>query len=255
MKLISAILIDDELSCLEVLQSELGKSCPEVKVHALCQSAKEGLIAFNKIKPDLIFLDIDMPMIDGFEFLELLPPSHQADIIFVTAFNDFAIKAIRVSAADYLLKPINSSILKEALARIKAKNAANQITDFDFLLNQIKNLKGNGITKIALPTFNGISMVKISEINYCKADSNYTYVYKSDGSNILVTKSLSFIDDLLSDLLFFRCHKSYLINLNFVDQVLKVNNIVVLNNERVPISRRRKSELLQLLSSNENINN
>ena len=173
---LNAILIDDEKDCLQVLKLQLQQLCPEVNIQALCLSAKEGLYSVKEHQPDLIFLDIDMPYMNGFEFLELLPNAEQIDIVFVTAHNEYAIKAIKTSAVDFLLKPVNGTELRTTIDNIIRKRIHAPTNKYRFLLEQLEAIQHNELTKIALPTFDGLTMVKINEIIYCEADDNYAYV-------------------------------------------------------------------------------
>lgn len=244
-----AILIDDELVCLDVLKTELELSCPEVSVKALCSSAKEGLIAFNKLKPNLIFLDIDMPYIDGFEFIELLPSLDNVDIIFVTAHNDFAIKAIRSCAADYLLKPINGNQLSEAIERLKNNKISKLNPNYAFIIKQIQNIRDDNFSKVALTTSSGIEMVNLNEVIYCKAFDNYTYIYRKQKVKLFITKPISYIEEVFSDP-FFRCHRSYIINIKCITHFNKIEGTVLtINDDTIPVSRRRRRALLNILES------
>lgn len=247
---LKTILIDDEKDCLRVLELELEKFQSEIEVLALCSSGKEGLYAVKEFSPDVIFLDIDMPYMDGFEFLELLPNKELVDIVFVTAHNEYAIKAIKASAVDYLLKPIKSADLVCTIEAIVKKRRNTNTNRYTFLLNQLKSIQANQMTKIALPTFDGLTMIQISDIIYCEADDNYAYVQLMDSAKLLITKPLRFLQEILPEELFYRNHKSFLINLKRINQFVKADGgyLVMEGGSQIPISRSKKEILINLIN-------
>jgi len=170
--MITAVLIDDEENCLKMLEWELNNACPQVKILALCDSGKEGLKAIKNHQPDVIFLDIDMPYMNGFEMLELAPEVN-FDIIFTTAYDKYAVKAFKTSAIDYLLKPIDVDELTVAIQKIKVKDKAiSKQSNVNFLMQQLDDVRKNDIKNIALPTFEGLVFVEMEKIIYCQSDNS-----------------------------------------------------------------------------------
>ena len=173
--MIKAILIDDEVHCVDTLNILLSDYCPEVQVMEQCMSAKQGLAAAARHEPALIFLDIEMPVMNGFEFLEQFKEISFA-IIFTTSYDQYAIKAIRFSALDYLLKPIDPKELIVAVQKVQTQKHLPVAEQFQMLMNQIKNKEG-GFTRIAVPTSEGFELIPAEEIIYCEADDNYTHLF------------------------------------------------------------------------------
>ena len=247
--MISTIIIDDEQAACDVLKMELEKNCPKVNIVAICTGAKEGLLAIKKYNPDLVFLDIDMPWMTGLELIGLLPEDN-LDIIFVTAHDEYAIQAIKTSALDFLTKPVSGEELSNAVSNVlKTKEKRKIINRYDFLLKQIEALKNNNIQQIIIPTQDGISFVNINEIVYCKADFSYTSIYLVGGKRLFVSKSLKEVDELLQNKNFYRCHKSYIINLNMIERYSKAKgNMLIMNNKtEIPLSRSKKIEFIALM--------
>ncbi|MEE9350041.1 MAG: LytTR family DNA-binding domain-containing protein, partial [Flavobacteriaceae bacterium] len=200
-----------------------------------------------KNKPNVLFLDIQMPEMSGFELLEKVSDCFDA-VIFVTAFNEFAIKAFEVSAMDYMLKPIEAELLKKCIDKVYTSNAKDHIQEqFELLLSKLN--KNNSLDKIALPTIDGLEFVKPSNIIYCKSDSNYTFVFMKDKTKFLVSKTLKEIEYGLTNQNFFRIHNSYLINLNFIAKYYRGKSayVVMEDKTQIPVSRNRKSDFLDNL--------
>jgi two-component system LytT family response regulator len=202
-----------------------------------------------KDAPDLVFLDIEMPFENGFTLFEKIknPPFQ---VIFTTAYDQYAIKAIKYSALDYLLKPVDVVDLKNAVekCREKTKSAPNRSDDIEMLLSALK-LKSKS-AKIAVPTFEGLQMVNANEIVKCIADESYTHLTLTDGSKIVVCRILKEFEDLLSELNFLRVHNSSLINLTHVKKYIKGDGgyVIMSDDETVEVSRRKKNELLSRLT-------
>jgi len=248
--MISVVIIDDEQAACEVLQMELEKNCPDVKILQIANGAKEGLLAIKHHKPDLVFLDIDMPWMNGLELIELLPDDDM-DIIFVTAHDEYAIQAIKTSALDFLTKPVDGKILKKAVNNLYAKkDKREKINQYQFLVKQVEALKNNKIKQIILPTQEGISFVCIEDIIYCKADDTYTSVYLKNGKRLLASKMLKDIDELLLNQQFYRCHKSYLVNLKKIVSYSKTDGgfLMLGKDINIPLSRSKKNEFISLMN-------
>ena len=244
--MINAILIDDEVHCMESLSILLNKFCPEVKVLERCLSAKQGLEATRKLKPDLVFLDVEMPSMSGFEFLEQfneIPFS----VIFTTAYDKYAIKAIRFSALDYLLKPIDPKELVAAVHKVEAHNHPPTSEQFRMLLDKIQN-KENGLTKIAVPIVEGFELVKADDIITCEADNNYTYLHLKNKRKITACRTLKEVEEQLELFpSFIRVHHSYIVNLNEVTKYIRGDGgyLMMSDGSTVDVSRSRKTSLLK----------
>lgn len=245
MEKISTIIIDDEPSCTEALKLELELYCPQVEVIAVCNSAEKGLSAIAAHNPDLVFLDIEMPWMNGFELLENLEII-DFEIIFVTAYDQFALKAFNFSAVDYLLKPVKKEKLINAVKRIaERKSKLARADQISAMLNNIKFLN-NDFPSIAIPTGDGLEFIPVQEIVYCEAQSNYCIIYKSDGNKLMLSKPLKELEELLAGHHFFRIHQSYLINIHHLRKYNKgIGGTVVLSTgKELPVSKSRKTEFL-----------
>lgn len=243
-----AILIDDEIHCLDTLSMLLADHCPEVQVIDKCWTAKKGLEAIEREKPDMLFLDIEMPVMNGFELLEQIG---QVDfqIIFTTSYDQYAIKAIRFSALDYLLKPIDPKELISAVRRMASRKEPPGAEQFSILLNQIKEKK-TGFAKIAIPTTQGYELIYADQIIRCDADDNYTHIHTKDKRRITACRSLKDMEEQLSDFDFFiRVHHSHLVNLNEIERYVKGEGgyLVMSDGHTVDVSRSRKEMLMKRL--------
>lgn len=246
--MLRAILIDDEPECLNSLTFDLEQHCPEVQILAQCPGGKEGIKAIHQYKPDLVFLDIDMPFINGFDLIEMVPNIDFA-IIFTTAYDKYALQAFRISAVDYLLKPIDPDALKQAIQKARLLNEKeNTQRQINFLIQQLKDLENNTVKKVALPTFDGLELINLSDILYCKSDGAYSYVFMTDGGKLYIAKTLRYLEDALCDFHFFRVHNSFIVNLHYVKKYSKSDGgLLMMNNgDQVKVSRSKKDELLSL---------
>jgi len=244
--MIKAIIVDDEIHCLETLSLQLGEYCPEVQLLEQCRSAKTGLEAIEKFKPDLVFLDIEMPSMNGFELLDQLPAISFA-IIFTTSYDQYAIKAIRFSALDYLLKPIDPKELIIAIKKVQEQRHLPIAEQFQMLLKQV-NGKGNGFNKIAVPTSEGFELIHADQVIYCDANDNYTHFLLKNKSKIIACRTLKEIEEQLTDFPFFvRVHNSYLVNLNEVTKYVRGEGgyLVMSDGSSINVSRSRKEALLK----------
>ncbi len=235
--MITAVIIDDEQNGRLALREKLKLFCPEVEVLAEAENGKLGLEIIKKYKPEIIFLDVEMPEMNGFEMLTQLP-ERKAHVIFTTAYNQYAIKAIKYAAFDYLLKPIDIEELK-----LTVKKA----WDNDLQEERKKIVAtGKSFTKLAIATIDGLHFIPIADIIRLEADSNYTTFYLQNGTKFLSSRSLIEYEELLNDHNFFRCHHSHIINLNFVSKYIKNDGgeIVMSDGTHVDISRRKKKEFL-----------
>lgn len=246
---ISAVIIDDEERARSSLHTLLKEFCPEVNVIKLCSNVPEAVLAINKLRPQLVFLDIEMPEYNGFELLSFFREI-DFEIIFVTAYNEYALKAFEVSAVDYVLKPVDIDKLKIAVDKAIKKTGSYDIQNRIEVLKE--TFRTEQFNKIALPMADGLLFVETSEIVFLAADGAYTELWLKNGSKILVSKKLKFFEDVLDKRPnFFRSHRSYIVNINFIKKYNKADNALTLDNGKtVIISRDRKLEFEQQLKDN-----
>lgn len=247
--MIRAIIVDDESRGREFLKSLLVKYCGNVDVVAIEISAESGAEAIKKHKPDLVFLDIEMPGGNGFTLLEKTR-DYNFDVIFTTAYSQYAITAIRFSALDYLLKPINSDELKTAVAKVEDK-LSSQTTSRKNVDTLLSNINEKTPKKIVLPNVHGAEYVALDEIVRCTADGNYTLVVLVSGKKILVAKTLKEYEELFAEENFCRIHHAHLVNLKHVKRYIKGEGgqVELSDGTSVEVSRRKKSEFLERLYS------
>ena len=243
---LKAIIIDDELYCCETIATFL-ESIDDIQIMAQCSNGIEGLEAIEKHKPDVVFLDVEMPKMNGFEMLQKLV-SIQFEIIFTTSYDQYALKAIHLSAIDYLLKPIDEEELLHAIEKVR-RRTNNPITQqLEILMQKLTEPKCK-ISKIALPTMDGLEMTSIDFIVYCESNSNYTIVYLKDATKIVVSKTLKEIDEMLQEYSFVRVHRCFLVNINEVEKYKKGDGgyLIMSNGTSVDVSKNRKELLLSKL--------
>jgi two-component system, LytTR family, response regulator len=246
--MINAIIIDDEAIGLEALQFVVEKYCPEIHIKGAYKSPQQGLEGIRKVKPDLVFLDVQMPQMSGFDVLMQAAPVN-FEVIFVSAHDQYAIKAIKFSALDYLLKPIDVDELLHAVKKVKERlNSRNNFYQYQSVLNNI-HLKSGKIEKLAVPMLDGIDFYNTQDIIYCKADGSYTVIMLKNNQQVMVCKNLIDFENLLIDSGFCRVHHSYLVNLRHVQKYIKGDGgyVILTDNHHVDISRRKKDEFLSLL--------
>ena len=245
--MITAIIIDDEQNCIDSLVFDLQKHCKDVEILESCTTPKQGLLSIKKHRPDLVFLDVQMPWMSGFEMLELLDKIDFA-IIFTTAFDQFAAKAFRISAIDYLLKPIDIHDLKEAIK--KASEKIQQKSGNDNIANFLQNIKKPEVKqRIAVPGREGYEFIEAGKIIYAKAEGSYTHVFLNDKRKLIVSKTLSDIEELLPAEHFQRIHHSTLVNLSHITHLFKTDGgfVVLDNGEKLAVSKSRKESLMERL--------
>jgi len=246
--MIRAILIDDEQECLNTLEYDLRNYCQQVEILDICQGGKKGIKSIHKYKPDMVFLDIDMPMISGFDLLEMVGDI-DFSVVFTTAYDKYALKAFKISATDYLLKPIDKDELKVAVQKVEAKQLFNspnrQVT---FLLDQLKALDDDNVKKIALPTLEGTEFINLKDILFCEADGAYSYVHFIDGGKLYISKTLRYLEEALCDYHFFRAHNSNIVNTDYIQKYVKADGGYLLLNDgtQVKVSRGKKDKLIKL---------
>ena len=239
-------IIDDESNGRNIIRQYISLYCQDVEVIGEADSVKSGVKLLSKQTPDVVFLDIQMQDGTGFNMLELLP-QRTFKVIFVTSFDQFALKAIKYSAADYLLKPVDPDAFVEAVEKVRAditQLAAPRDIRIEELLTNI-----NSFAKIGLPTNDGIQFVKVDDIVRCEADGAYTLVIMDGGTRIMVSKNLKVYEELFSDRKFLRVHKSHLINTRYIDKYINGDggSVVMADGSTVEVSRRKKEELLSMM--------
>lgn len=247
--MIKTIIVDDEEKSCVTLNNLITRHCPSLSVLAHCDSVGAAVKAIKTHSPDLVFLDIEMPFENGFSlFDEIRNPDFS--VIFTTAYDQYAIKAIKYSALDYLLKPVDVEELKKAVEHFQSQQERNssKTDNYELLLSALK-LKSKS-AKIAVPTFDGLQMISAEEIVKCTADESYTHITLTNGSKLVVSRILKEFEDLLSDYNFFRVHNSSLVNLAHVKKYVKGDGgyVIMSDDETVEVSRRKKNELLAKLA-------
>lgn len=243
---IKAIIIDDEERARNTLSSLLLEYCKDVQVIDMSSNVPDGVISIQKHKPDVVFLDIEMPEYNGFELLDFFNEIN-FNIVFVTAYSQYAIRAFEVSATDYLLKPVDIDALQKAIEKIKDKQSQTAIQKRLELLKE--NFTSEEIKKIALPMSDGLLFIEVKDIILLEADGAYTNVFLNNGSKILVSKKLKFFEDALNNRpQFFRPHRSHLINISYIKKYIKGENEIIMDNQySVSLSRDLKQNFESLL--------
>ena len=247
--MIRCVLVDDEADSLEVMEMLIKTYCPQVKIEAVCSSAEKGIAAINRYRPELVFLDIEMPNMNGFDMLETFDELF-FEVVFITAYQQFAIKAFRYSALNYLLKPVDPDDLVKTIEKIEKKKMPLLKEQIRLLMQQIHGHEKQTVQKIALTTSDGMLFVSTSDIIFCESDSNYTWVNLTDGRKILISKPMREIDETLSGPDFYRIHNSFLINLNHIKKYVRGEGgyVIMANDSHVSISRTKKQEFVDLFS-------
>jgi two-component system LytT family response regulator len=249
--MIDALLIDDTEKARVALAADLKDYCPTIRVIGEADGVESGVEAIRRLKPQVIFLDIQMGDGTGFDLLEKVSPQN-FEVIFTTAYNQYAIKAFKFSAVDYLLKPIDPDELVAAVEKLgeNAPAEPQPHPEYELLLENIRKIQQTGVKKIALNTQDKVHIVGIDEIVRCESHSNYTLFYLQPNQQILVTKTLKEFEGLLGDYNFLRVHHSHLINLAFLKEFVKIDGgyAIMSNGQQVPVSSRKKDNLLKKLA-------
>jgi len=245
--MIKAIIVDDEPNCCETLATLLERYCPQVKVADICYSGQSALASIIELQPDIVFLDIEMPHMNGFELLEKLQAIN-FKLIFTTSYDQYAIKAIRFSALDYLLKPIDREELQNAVKKAMQTLDRPVPQQFEALLQKWRK-SGNGGQKIALPTMEGLQLIAIDQIISCESDRNYTTLYLKEKKKMIISRPLKEMEELLEDYSFLRVHHSYLVNLKEISKYIRGEGgyLVMSDGSSVDVSRSKKELLISKL--------
>ena len=244
---LKAIIVDDEFNALKLLKITLNKYCPQIDVVGSTQSPIEAIELIKQTEFDVLFLDIQMPKLNGFQLLKKLDIIN-FDIIFTTAYDQYAIEAFKINASNYLLKPINVEDLKNAVQKIIEQKQ----TEETVLLEMLKNIKASNEfndVRINIPFNKGIEFLKVKDIIYCKADNNYTYIYLSDGTSRFISKTLKIIENKLPKPMFYRPHNSFVVNLDYVTKFYKSDGgyLEMSNGDKIRIARNKKDDIINLL--------
>lgn len=249
--MIKAVIIDDELNAQSLLESTLHRLFPnKFNIVDKCSSVDSGVLAIKTHEPELVFLDIQMPEKNGFELFRYFDVIN-FEVIFTTAYNQFAIKAIKRSALDYLLKPINNLDLSEAVKKFENKAKGSFAQKKLTLLLENLNVNDQNVSKIAFPTVEGFELIHSNQILYCRAESNYCCIKTIDGTTKMATKTLKYVEEILPANSFKRIHKTYVINLNYIVRYNKTNKEVELSNgEKLPVSFRKEEEFIHAILQN-----
>jgi two-component system LytT family response regulator len=248
--MIKAIIVDDEPYCCEALSILLDRYCPQVSVTASFHSGADALKVIREQQPQLLFLDIEMPRMNGFELLEKIKDL-SFELIFTTSYDQYAIKAIRFSALDYLLKPIDREELIRSVEKVDQRLASPLPQQIDLLFQKLQH-PGHLFSKIAIPTMEGLQMVPVGNIIHCVSDSNYTILHLKDQQKVIASRTLKEIEELLEDYSFLRVHHSNVVNLNEISKYIKGEGgyLVMSDGSSVNVSRSRKEGLLRKLQPN-----
>lgn len=244
--MIRAVIIDDEHDSRETIFNILKNYCKNIDVVGQANGVNSGLTMVKKTNPDVVFLDIQMPDGTGFDLLEKIP-NVNFKVIFITAYDQYALKAIKFSALDYILKPVDPQQLIDAVSKIRIDQM--DIEDMNKKINILLRNR-TGFERITLPTSDGFKFVDIKDIVRCEADNNYTGFYLNNGEKALVTRTLKEYEDTLSGMDFIRVHQSHIVNLKYIDRYIKGDGgtIVMVDGSEVEVSRRRKEEFLRRMS-------
>jgi two-component system, LytTR family, response regulator len=244
--MLKAVIIDDEKDSRDILRNYITKYCSEVEVCGYGESVATGLEAIRKHTPDVVFLDIEMPYGNGFDLLEKAAPVN-FETVFVTAFDNYAIRALNLSAAYYLLKPIDIDELVHAVEKIKAERQEGNHPTHAQLLQENLKIQTPQHQKVMLPTMEGFEIVQVSSIMYCEAVDNFTRFHFENQNPLLICRTLKFFEDVLRDHGFIRIHRSFLVNPSFVIRYSKGKGgfITMKNNKELEVSANKKNEFLQ----------
>jgi len=245
--MLNVVIVDDEPDAVKFIEGIINEYCPNLTVTGTANSARDGISVITQTRPDLVFLDVQMPHGNGFDLLSSFQEK-TFDVIFITAYNHYAIQAIKFSAVDYILKPVNISEFIEAVNKVEQKRSSIEYRNLNYS-NLLENLRTPRPSKLAIPTNDGIEYLNTSEIIRIEADRSYSWFYLTDKRKYLVSRNLKEYQELLQDLDFFRPHNSHLINMIYVKKFIRHEGgyIEMTDGSNVPISRgKRDLFLLQM---------
>ena len=248
--MIKAIIVDDEKDARDSIQLIVSQFYnDDVEIVASLSSVKDAVKAINSLKPELVFLDIEMPNENGLQLFEYFGESIDFDVVFITAYQKYALTAFRYAALDYLLKPVDYQQLGETIQRFKRKTRNYSKVKIETFINNLSNdLEIN--KKVMFPTKNGYQIIKINNILFCKAEINYSTIYTLDNSSVTIVSTLKNLEEVLPSNIFFRSHKSYLVNINYIKTYDKNRDKIILENGReIDIATRRVEQFMQILTN------
>lgn len=245
-------IIDDEVHCIESLIIHINELYPKANVVYKTNKVQEAVDKLKELPIDLLFLDIEMPGINGFQLLDAIP-EREFDTIFITAYSEYALKAFKAKAVSYLLKPLDESELKEAIdnwIKIRKNTLDSQNQNIDEVLEYLKK-EGFMKSKISVPISDGYEFIEVNDIIYCNSQSNYTYIHLSDGNKVLVSKTLKEVESALANFFFLRVHQSYLINPNYMKRFSRHDGgyIIMENKENIPVSNSKRNLIVNIFDS------
>ena len=245
---IRAIIVDDEPLSADALIWEISDLKLDIEVAGVANSGSEGIALIEEIQPDLVFLDIEMPLMNGFDMLRNMNKINFA-IIFTTAYDQYAINAFEINAFDYLLKPVTKEDLQRVLGRFSEAQTVDQWMSKLDGLHKILKKQNPAFDKIAWPTSEGMEFLSTDQIIRCQSESNYTHIILRDSGRLLVSRTLSIVEEMIDSKSFLRVHKSHLINLKYIRRFVRNDGgyIVMDDGSQVPVSRRKKEDLVQLI--------
>ena len=246
--MITAFIVDDEPNCCQTLATLLKRYCPQIEIAGVFHSGITALPAIKAMSPQILFLDIEMPQMNGFELLEQLAEIN-FELIFTTSYDQYAIKAFHFSALDYLLKPIDREELQKAVQKVIQRQSHPLPQQIDILLKKLYQ-PATAIGKIALPTTEGLQMIPVDSVISCASDGNYTIFFLKNKKKLIVSRILKEIEEMLEDHSFTRVHNSYIVNLNEIEKYIKGEGgyLIMSDGSSVDVSRSRKESLLKKLS-------
>ncbi|WP_153800177.1 LytR/AlgR family response regulator transcription factor [Foetidibacter luteolus] len=246
--MLKAILVDDEENSLNGLHEKINRHCNGIEVISALSQPAIAIEAINNLKPDILFLDIEMPGMNGFTLLQKLQHKN-FELIFVTAYDHYAIKAIRYSALDYLVKPVEPDELKSAVDRaVEKRNSSTSKQQFELLMENI-TLQQKSFKRLAVPSYDGLHFVKIEDIIYLEAHVNYTHIHITNKQKYVVSRTIKDYEELLPADTFLRIHNSYIINKDFVERYIRGDGgqVVLSNGITLDVSKRKKTEFLKAI--------
>ena len=242
--MIKALIVEDKIGSIELLKWLLKEHCPEIKQVATAMSVKEAIPLISSFQPDIVFLDIQMPNQSGFDLLNAID-NWNFEVIFTTAYNEFAIQAIRFSALDYLLKPIDAGDLVKAIERFKVKRIYAPGGE-ELYKNFLRNVSSKN-KRLALPGITDIKYVEVEDIIRLEADRNYTRFYFADKKEFLASKTLKEYEEMLDGCGFLRIHRTHLINSRYIKEYERDGTLILKDDSKVEVARRKKEQFLKFL--------
>jgi len=246
--MVRAIIVDDEAAAISALAKKLELYCKDVELISSCQSAKDGLIAIHKLRPDIVFLDIEMPWMNGFELLQSLGNKIDFQVVFVTAYDQYAVNAFKVNAQDYLLKPVDKDDLIKCIDTILDQKKLLTSQKLSSLLKELNRSQTSN--NLVIHSKDTIDVVKKEDIAFLKAESNYANISLIDGTKLLVSKTLNDLDAQINSDNFIRVHRSYTVNIQHIRRLDTSEGLVIIlnNNVKIPVSRRKKDDVIEALN-------